>query len=234
MNAVRGFVPDDVRNFSQQALEVLKKASADVLYLVEHGYGAERAAAFVGDHYQLSSRQRLAVVRSTATAAQVEERESKRLDASELAGRTVNVDGFNIIITLEVMECGSPLFECMDGAIRDLAALRGTYRIIPETRVAVKRMLGALSDAGAAGACVLLDEPVSNSGRLKALIADTAEETDFPGTLDIEVCRSVDKRLFGKECVITSDSVILDRCVSWFDLAGVCLSGTSAKTIRVW
>ena len=47
-----------------------------------------------------------------------------------ISGNEVNIDGFNIIITLEVLLCDSILFSCMDGTIRDLAALRGTYRII--------------------------------------------------------------------------------------------------------
>ena len=38
-----------------------------------------------------------------------------------------------MIITLEVMLSDSILFDGMDGTIRDLAAVRGTYRIIPET-----------------------------------------------------------------------------------------------------
>ena len=57
---------------------------------------------------------------------------------SALAGQEVWIDGFNIIITLEVLLSGSFLFVGMDGAIRDLAALRGTYRIIPETAEAVR------------------------------------------------------------------------------------------------
>lgn len=85
-------------------------------------------------------------------------------------------DGFNEIITLEVMFSRSPLFLCMDGTIRDLTALRGTYRIIHETEQVIHLMLEVLIDSGAAKAVILLDEPVSNSGRLKTKIADIAEE----------------------------------------------------------
>jgi hypothetical protein len=33
-----------------------------------------------------------------------------------------------------------------------------------------------------------------------------------------EVINDVDKNLYGKENVITSDAIILDNCVSWFNL----------------
>ena len=56
----------------------------------------------------------------------------------ELAGKEVWIDGFNTIITLEVILSDSVFFTCMDGTLRDLAALRGTYRLIPETDRAVQ------------------------------------------------------------------------------------------------
>ena len=84
----------------------------------------------------LSERQRLAVMRSLATKEQLEKRRQSEKMISEFSGQDVWIDGFNTVITLEVLQSDSILFECMDGTIRDLAALRGTYRIIPETEAA--------------------------------------------------------------------------------------------------
>ena len=124
------------------------------------------------------------------------------------------------------------LFECMDGTIRDLAALRGTYRLIPETSEAVLMLFQTLQKAKISKATILLDEPVSNSGRLKALTADTGEEFAFGQ--DIQILRDVDRFLYGRENVITSDSVILDHCASWVNLAAECMKETGAQCIRVW
>lgn len=237
MNAKRGFVPEDVRDFSDDALIILRRASADVRYLLNAGYDMKSASTFVGNHFQLSSRQRLAVMRSISSDEQISRRREKLAPERELKGRMVSIDGFNTIITLEVLACGSPLFQCMDGAVRDLAALRGTYRLIPETEQAVLMMLGELRRAGAAGAEILLDEPVSNSGRLKTLIAEIAEKTADPdalSNLDIKVCKDVDRLLYGRELVITSDSVIMDRCLSWYDLTGRIAERAGAGLIRVW
>ena len=137
-----------------------------------------------------------------------------------------------MIITLEVLLCDSILFGCMDGTIRDLAALRGTYRIIPETTGAVSMLLDVLLEAGAESVHILLDEPVSNSGRLKTLIADIGEK--YPFALDIQIRKDVDRELYGKENVITSDSVILDNCKSWINLTPRCLEKHGKQALKVW
>ena len=228
MNAKRGYVPEDERNFSISALETLRIASRHINYLINEGYDLKSASTFVGNHFLLSERQRLAIVRSLATKEQLETRGRKEKET----GTEVWVDGFNMIITLEVLFCDSILFACMDGTIRDLAALRGTYRIIPETTDAISMLLDVLREAGTESIHILLDEPVSNSGRLKALIADIGEK--YPFTLDIQIRKDVDRELYGKENVITSDSVILDNCKSWINLTPKCLEKYGGHALKVW
>ena len=142
------------------------------------------------------------------------------------------IDGFNIIITLEVLLCDSILFSCMDGTIRDLAALRGTYRIIPETHDAIQLLFDILEKTKIGVAHILLDEPVSNSGRLKSLIADIGEA--YPFDLDIQILKDVDRALYDKEHVITTDSVILDHCKSWLNLTEKCLQLMDRQALYVW
>ncbi|MBR3430207.1 MAG: DUF434 domain-containing protein [Clostridia bacterium] len=228
MNAKRGYVPEDERNFSISALETMRIASRHINYLINEGYDLKSASTFVGNHFLLSERQRLAIVRSLASKEQLETRMGKKKEN----GAEVWVDGFNMIITLEVLYCDSILFTCMDGTIRDLAALRGTYRIIPETTEATSMLLDVLLESGTESVHILLDEPVSNSGRLKALIADIGEK--YPFALDIQIRKDVDRELYGKENVITSDSVILDNCKSWINLTPKCLKKHGRQALKVW
>ena len=230
--ARRGYVPDDERNFSPESIEKLRVASRHVLYLINEGYDLKQASTFVGNHFLLSERQRLAVMRSLATAEQLAMRKAKLLTAAEAAGRDVWIDGFNTVITLEVLKCDSILFSCMDGTVRDLASLRGTYRIIPETEDAVRLLFDSLEEMEIHSATVLLDQPVSNSGRLKALIAELAVE--YPFALDIQIQKDVDRELYEKENVISSDSIILDRCLSWINLAALCMERQNRQGLRVW
>ena len=232
MNAKRGCVPEDERNFAPEAIHIMQTASRHVRYLINEGYDLKQASTFVGNHFLLSERQRLAIMRSLATNEQLAGRRDRQVQITDLDDKEVWIDGFNTIITLEVMFSEGILFECMDGTIRDLAALRGTYRLIPETSEAVRMMLQALQKARISKATILLDEPVSNSGRLKALIADIGEEFGFG--LDIQILRDVDRSLYGRENVITSDSVVMDHCVSWVNLAAECVKGKGKQGIRVW
>ena len=232
MDAKRGFVPEDVKNFSPQALEIMRTASRHVCYLVNEGYDLKQAATFVGNHYLLSERQRLAIMRSVATQAQIENRQKKQVSMTAMSGTEVWIDGFNTIITLEVLLSDSILFSCMDGTIRDLAALRGTYRLIPETEEAIRMLFDLLREAGVSRVNILLDQPVSNSGRLKTRMAEIGEE--YPFTLDILILREVDRELYGKENVITSDSIILDHCLSWVNLTPECLARLHVEAKRVW
>ena len=230
--ARRGYVPDDERNFSLESIEKLRVASRHVLYLINEGYDLKQASTFVGNHFLLSERQRLAVMRSLATAEQLAMRKAKLLTAAEAAGRDVWIDGFNTVITLEVLKCDSILFSCMDGTVRDLASLRGTYRIIPETEDAVRLLFDSLEEMEIHSATVLLDQPISNSGRLKALMAELA--SDYPFALDIQIQKDVDRELYEKENVISSDSIILDRCLSWINLAALCMERQNRQGLRVW
>ena len=93
-------------------------------------------------------------------------------------------------------------------------------------------MLQMLQKALISKAIILLDEPVSNTGRLKALITDIGEEFAFG--LDIQILRDVDRSLYGSENVITSDSVILDHCVSWVNLAAGIMKEKGKSGIRLW
>ena len=232
MDARRGFVPEDEKNFSPESIKVMRTASRHVRYLINEGYDLKSASTFVGNHYLLSERQRLAIVRSVATDEQAASRKNRQLQMGELAGKEVWVDGFNTIITLEVILSDSIFFSCMDGTLRDLAALRGTYRLIPETDEAVKVLLDTLEKAKVRTVRILLDEPVSNSGRLKTKIADLAESCPFG--LDIRIQKDVDRELYHREMVVTSDSIILDHCASWVNLTAQCLSKIGRAPLQVW
>ena len=101
MDARRGFVPEDERNFSSEALPLMRTASRHIRYLINEGYDLKSASTFVGNHYLLSERQSLSIMRSVATNEQISVRKSRQVQADELAGKEVWIDGFNTTITLE-------------------------------------------------------------------------------------------------------------------------------------
>ena len=71
MNAKRGYVPEDEKNFAPEAIHTMQIASRHVRYLINEGYDLKQASTFVGNHFLLSERQRLAIMRSLATDEQL-------------------------------------------------------------------------------------------------------------------------------------------------------------------
>ena len=209
----RGYVPSDSREFTEQ-VDKLRSAGEELYYLINRGYQIKPASTFVGNHHLLSERQRLALVRSISPKDRIEERLEKEIN--NLKDSVVYIDTFNTVITLEIAFSGSTLLYCMDGTIRDLAGLRGTYRIIDKTDMAVEAIRKLLESEGVKEAYFLIDAPISNSGRLSSKIEDMY--TDSNVNVVCEVINDVDKNLYDRENVITSDAIILDNCISWFNL----------------
>ena len=208
----RGYVPNDSKEFNEEALRVLKYAAEDLYYLLNRYYKIKGASTLIGNHYMLSERQRLALVRAISPKADLKKRKEKEcLWPIE----EVNIDGFNTIITLEVALSGSLLVRGMDGTIRDLAGLRGTYRIIDKTYLAAKYLFEALEEKGVKKAHIFLDAPVSNSGRLKQLLLEKAE--GYQVSVEVEVINEVDSVLSVKKGVMSSDAIILNKCESWIN-----------------
>ena len=77
MDAKRGYIPDDERNFSAEAIEIMRTASRHISYLLDEGYDLKQATVFEGNHFLLSERQRLAIMRSVASRQQLSERQRK-------------------------------------------------------------------------------------------------------------------------------------------------------------
>jgi hypothetical protein len=163
----------------------------------------------------LSERQRLAVVRAIAVSSTLQSRHNRQL-MSEKLGKKVFIDGLNIIITLEVALSQGTLIRCMDSVIRDLAGLRGTYRLIDKTEEAIRLIGEKLAAWKIKEAVFYLDSPVSNTGRLKAKILETL--SGFPFQVTVELIYNADVLLEKSEQVITSDAIILNKCSSWINL----------------
>ena len=210
--------------FGRDRWEALQLAVKDLSWLLSRGYARPSAVKVVGDRYNLEQRQRMAVTRAACTDAARARRRRHEVDASAVRGTQLMVDGYNVLTTVEAALSGGVILKCRDGAIRDIASIHGTYRKVDETPAALDLIGRQLIDLGAGGCTFLLDAPVSNSGRLKALALDHFRERRW--NWEIEIVPNPDALLAeAREIVATADSVILDRCESWFNLAGAIVAG---------
>lgn len=215
---IRGFDPKDKRFFSKESIIKLGIAQEEVQWLLDRNYKSDTIINFIGNHYLLSSRQRLALRRSTAMSTQYEKRKSTLLPPEDAKYGCIFIDGFNLIITLEVALSGSILILGKDGVLRDLAGLRGTYRIIDKTQTALNLIGKVLNEFKVPKVKFFLDKPVSNSGRLRNEILNYSKIWNIP--TEVELVQNPDSILSDMERIVTGDSVILDSCKSWFNLSG--------------
>jgi len=218
----RGAHPADARHFAETALPTLREAVADLSWLRGRGYSDVASLKLVGDRLQLTRRQRGAVARCACSDEALASRTVRRQDVAALAGATVHVDGFNTLITLERALCGGLVLVGRDRACRDLAGVHGTWRAVSQTPRGVDLVGRCLAQAGSVSVRWVLDQPVSNSGRLAGMLREAAEQAGW--TWEVEIIASPDPRLATAEgIVVTSDAWILDRCAAWFNLVGVVM-----------
>lgn len=207
---------DDVL-FAPDQTEHLRQAVADLSWLLSHGYAEKSSLKLVGDRYALCQRQRTAVMRCACSDTERAHRRSRRLTLEALAHRPLLLDGYNIITTLETALAGGVILTARDGAFRDIAGIHGTYRKVEETVPALEILARALARTHADNCLWYLDRPVSNSGRLKTLILQIARDGRLPW--DVELVANPDPILAcAPHTVVTSDSIILNDCKSWYNL----------------
>lgn len=208
----RGYDEKDKIYFSPNELLRLHKAHEEIKWLLDRDYRIDPVITFVCNKYQFSLRQRDALKRSTSSSKNEEMRKSKEITTNELSNCTLNIDGFNLIIGLEVALSGGTLILGNDNYIRDLAGLRGTYRLIDKTELAIDYIYKFFKEKKLKQANFYIDSPVSNSGRLKMKILEYAEKYSIP--TEVNLVDNADVRLEKLDYVVSGDAAILDKCIS--------------------
>jgi len=191
---------------------------AHLSWLLSHAYAERSALKLVGDRFQLTERQRIAVMRCACSDQSLRRREQARVPGSRLTGQSVDLDGFNVLTSVEAALAGGVILCGRDSCYRDMASMHGSYRRVEETRPALVMIGELLEELGVAECCWFLDRPVSNSGRLATIIREVADERGWQWQARLE--NDVDPVVIESSNVVASaDSVILDHCSQWCNLA---------------
>ena len=215
----RGAHPEDKKLFTVEQQSKLVRAVHDFSWLLSRGYASPSALKLVCDRFALTDRQRLAVMRSACSDEELSKRIGKQVSPDAVSGSVLFIDGYNVITTIETAISGGVILRGRDTCLRDIAGVHGTYRKVEETIPSVQLIGKYLLQTGVKQCRWFLDKPVSNSGRLKILILQMAEEQKWDWQVDVVF--SPDGVLARTdEIVATSDSDILNRCKRWFNLTG--------------
>ena len=228
----RGAHPEDARLFAEDRLTSMRWAMEEYTWLLSRKYGDRSALKIVGDHHGLTARQRLALWRSACTDEALASREARRVSLAQCATQPLGVDGYNLLITIESALSGGVVLVGRDGCCRDLASVHGTYRKVEETADAVAIIIEHLQAHGIECVDWYLDRPVSNSGRLKAVINDLLACSGR--RWNIALIDNPDRVLIDYEgVVVSSDRAVLDRCALWVNLAAELVATRVREAWRV-
>jgi hypothetical protein len=187
--------------------------------LVDRGYPKDSAIRFVSDHYCLPKEQRVVLIRSIVEFKLACSRKAKVLPLEALRERVVFVDGYNVLITVESLLAGYPIYQCDDGFLRDTRGVYGSYKCSKFTIPAISAILDLLALAIPSWVEVLLDQQMSRSGGLAEQIRCMMAKRGLPG--DAKTAQDVDHSLkTAMSIVATSDGYVIDAASSVVDLPG--------------
>jgi hypothetical protein len=190
----------------------------DLCWLLDRGYAPRSALELVGNRQGLASRQRMALSRCACSLDAAQHRRQLELAPGAARGRELWLDGYNVLTVIESALAGGVVLLGRDGCCRDIAGIHRRYRKVNETIPAL-RLVGETTAAWGVTCCHWwLDKPVSNSGRLKALIIEAAADAGW--NMPVDLAFNPDRVLRESEHIIaTSDGAVLDRCRNWVNLA---------------
>lgn len=214
----RGRHPHDEELFAAEVHPRLREAVKHLGWLLTRGYALPSSLKLVGDRFTLTERQRLAVARSSCSDQSLADRQRRQVPRSELNSETIDLDGFNLLTTIEAALSSGVLLWGRDGCVRDMASMHGSYRRVEETLPALELIGHTLQSAGVSCCQWWLDQPVSNSGRLTTIMRGLSTRYRWPWS--IELVPNPDALLRrSKNIVVTADGPVLDDCGRWYNLA---------------
>ncbi|MEZ5335911.1 MAG: DUF434 domain-containing protein [Methanolobus sp.] len=201
--------------------ELIDRAATDIRYLLENGYRRDSSIRFVGDHYGLGKSDRYILERTVFSSATSLSRKIKKIPCEKLRGKTILVDGYNVLITLESLLHGERTWIGDDSFLRDIRGVFRNHSNNKFTIEAVEKMLTFFTSTEVESVEVLLDTQMKHSGELAAFIRKRMKELPIKGVA--RTSKHVDYEL--KTCepshiVATADGVIIDAVEHAIDIPG--------------
>jgi hypothetical protein len=227
--ARRGKHPDDGRLFSAEAIEKLKLAAEEMAWLTGRDYAPAVVNDLVGAHHALDARQKIALLRGTCSEPQYRRRAARELEIEDVAKRPLSVDALDVIVIAETALAGGLLLQTLDGTVRAVEGAPDRYEATAETARAIELVVDVLKEARPAPLKLFFDERVGDIARLRDAMLEQAKAKKLK--LEAAMTPGAASALRKEKCVASSDSDVLDRCASWFNLSGRAIERVPAAWI---
>lgn len=213
----RGKQSNDDKWFAPKWHPIFAEAVNDFCYFLSRGYAENSVLQIVGNRYKLNQRQRNAILRISSSDQEIKARHQSVCQVADIKNKIIDIDGFNILILLESALSGAYVFKGRDGTYRDISSVHGSYKRVIKTENAILLVGNTLKEMKVKSVKWYLDQPVSNSGRLKTRLLEISRNNRF--NWDVELVFDPDKVLVNSaNIVVSSDGWILDHTQKWFNL----------------
>lgn len=208
---------------SEKIKHGLNDAEYELKFLLNRGYRKSVALNLVANKHLLNNDERNYLVRKIFSNEIITSRMDKIIDINQVKGKSVFIDGYNVLITVEII-CSQEydfLVLSNDGILRDVKAVFGGYKINPSTESAIKSIVDILSKKNPKSIEFLYDSPVSKSGQLAKLTGEIIEKSGLKGNAETKA--NVDHNLVERSkipgwIVATSDGAVIDRIEKVLDI----------------
>jgi hypothetical protein len=205
----------------------------DLLELLDKKYPKKASLDLVGNRYNLNRDERLILFRGVFDTASIERRKKKRLDLlthgdiTSLNLKSVIIDGYNVLISLESYLQGRVIFRALDGYVRDTSGVYGNHNFSDNTERSAGLIADFVKDLTAKTGSqpdvhLLLDSPVSKSGELARYFRGLFKQRDIDA--EVKTLKNPDSVIanmgkgFPYALTATSDTVLIDEIERVIDI----------------
>ncbi len=195
--------------------EVLK-AAEDYKYLLNRGYKPTSTLDLITSRYLLSREERVLLYRCVHSRGDVDKIINKIVQPSEIKGKELVIDGYNVILTVASGIEGRTLYVCDDTFVRDLRSVKVRNFSSTSLLTAIKLIAMEIESLNPSKVVLFLDRNVSWSAKHAEVIK---KEINRP--VDALLASKADTSVIKEGGIASSsDYLVLENSNLVFDLAG--------------
>ncbi len=212
----------------------LRRACEDLKIFLDRGFKKPSVVKFIASYYGLPKEVVSILnrcIHPTWLSSTIAE---KILDPSEVRGKSLGIDGFNNLITIESIVSGHPVILCDDGLVRDIRE-RHSYRFSDKTEYIARILLEQVFTLRPSRFEIVLDAQVSKSGELSKFINLLIEEMGLANMGYALTAKRTDKYLISKgyDVVASSDIDVVSKVDHVVDIPAMVLKNLKREFLKI-
>lgn len=210
----------------------LREAAVDLRYLLNRSFNRKSSIEFVGDKWNLTREERHILYRAIFSTGEIRNRQWNEITIEEIKDKSIAIDTYNILITIESCLKGLTLIKADDQYIRDISKIFDKYRQSTYTLKAVHLILTTLKPYKPKEILFFLDKNISHSGDLATLINEQLAQFELKGIAQPVPCS--DRAVVDNgEVVISNDRVVLENGMTHFNLVALLVQNIAAPHMKL-